>query len=79
VAQLIMGAWNFGSQEHNTKNNLAFSRWILNVIPGQTLHFLAVPALNQETFFIPAIALGVLSFVGFFGSMGVAIAEIHTA
>jgi hypothetical protein len=78
VAHLFMGAWNFGSQEHNTKNNLAFSRWILNVIPGQTLHFLAVPAINQPAFFIPAIALGVLNFVAFLGSMGVAIAEIHT-
>jgi len=76
VANLIMGAWNFSSQEHNTENNLAFSRWILNVIPGQTLHFLAVPAVNQSTYFIPAIALGVLNVVAFFGSMGVAIAEI---
>jgi hypothetical protein len=78
VANLIMGSWNFGKQEHNTKNNLAFSRWILNIIPGQTLHFLAVPKLNQSTYLIPAGILAVLSFVAFFGSMGVAIAEIHT-
>lgn len=78
VAQLMMGAWNFGAEEHNTKNNLAFSRWILNVIPGQTLHFLAVPAINEPAYFIPSIALGVLTFVSFFGSMGVAIAEIRT-
>lgn len=78
VAHLVMQAWHFGKQEKNRLNNLAFSRAILNLVPGQTLHFLALPVLNQETDSIPAGILAALSFVAFFGSMGVAICEIHT-
>lgn len=78
VANLVMTAYNFHKQEHSTVNNLAFSRTILNIVPGQTLHFLALPSLNKGTKMIPAAILAALTLVSFFGSMGVAIGEIHT-
>lgn len=77
VVHLIMSSVHFHNQEHNKANNLAFSRGILNFVPGQTLRFLAVPGLNKGTEFIPAIILGVLSFLSCWGSLGVAIAEIN--
>jgi hypothetical protein len=78
VANLMMTSWNFAKQERTTANKLAFSRSILNIVPGQTLHFLALPALNKPLKIIPAGILAALTLVSFFGSMGVAIAEIHT-
>lgn len=79
VANLVMASWNFSKQEHTTRNKLAFSRAMLNVIPGQTLHFLALPAVNKPLRMIPAGVLAALTLVSFFGSMGVAIGELNTA
>jgi hypothetical protein len=78
VANLIMTSYNFSKQDKTTANKLAFSRAILNLVPGQTLRFLAVPGLNKAARMIPAGILAALTLVAFFGSMGVAIAEIHT-
>ncbi|WP_444461504.1 hypothetical protein [Rhodobacter capsulatus] len=77
VAYLIMLSVHFANQEQTTRNKLAFSRGILNLVPGQALRFLAIPALNKSTYMIPAAVLGVLSFLSCWGSLGVAIAEIH--
>ncbi|HYR12262.1 MAG TPA: hypothetical protein VEQ60_31030, partial [Longimicrobium sp.] len=78
VANLVMTAWNFGAGPQEKGDKLAFSRAMTNLIPGQTLRFLAVPGLNKETYFIPAGILVALTIVGYLGSFGVAIAEIHT-
>jgi hypothetical protein len=78
VVNIIMASVNFGYQPQTTRNKLAYSRTMLNIVPGQFLRFLAVPELNEAAEFIPAAILGVLSFLSCWGSLGVAIAEIHT-
>lgn len=77
AAQLIMVAWQFTVSTKTTETKLAFSRAMTNIIPAQTLRFLCVPALNKGDYMIPAAILAVLTFVGYLGSFGVAIAEIN--
>jgi hypothetical protein len=77
VANLIMTAWNFGAGQQTKADKLGFARSLTNLIPGQTLRFLAVPALNKGFYFIPAGVLAVLTAVGYLGSFGIAIAEIN--
>jgi hypothetical protein len=77
VANLIMTAWNFGAGQQTKADKLGFARSLTNLIPGQTLRFLAVPALTKGFYFIPAGVLAVLTAVGYLGSFGIAIAEIN--
>lgn len=76
VANLVMTSWNFAKGPQQKADQLAFGRALTNLIPGQTLRAMSLPAVNKETYNIPAGILAVLTFLSYLGSFGVAIAEI---
>ncbi|HEX3872817.1 MAG TPA: hypothetical protein VHW26_01645, partial [Solirubrobacteraceae bacterium] len=78
-ANFAMSTWNFVAGPKTTASKLAFARGLTAILPGQTLRFLSLPELNEPAEFIPVGVLAILIPVGYFGSIGAAIADIKTS
>ncbi len=79
VAGLIMAIWNFVDGPQHTADKLGFSRELTANIPGQALRFLCLPDINKPAYYIPVGVLAALILLGYWGSLGVAIAELKQA
>lgn len=72
VANVIMTTWNFVASKREKDDALNYARTMGNILPGQALRFMAVPALNQGAYYIPAGILAALTAVGYIGSAAIA-------